>query len=249
MKVIAVKTRVVTPKACKLLELLEESLHNLEEKSVVAIAAKVAATCEGRVVPLEAADKDELVAQEAHLYLPSHLNRYGVTLAIAGGRVVASAGVDESNGNGNYVLWPSDPQATVNEVRAYLKKRFGLREVGVVITDSATQPLQWGTTGISLAYSGFEPVKGYVGKKDLFGRLFDYHKNSIQNGLAAAAALVGGEGDEQTPIVVLSDLDFVTFVDRDPTQQELADLLIEPEDDLYALMLKNVPWEKGKKPQ
>ncbi len=247
MKVTAIKTRIVAPKACTLFELLDESLQTLPEKSVVAIAAKIAATCEGRVVPVGEVAKDKLIAQEARWYLPSHLNRYGVTLAIAGGRIVASAGVDESNGNGHYVLWPSDPQATVNEVRAYLKKRFSLQEVGVIITDSATQPLQWGTTGIALAYSGFEPLKSYVGKKDLFDRPFDYHKNSIQNGLAAAAALVGGEGAEQTPIVVLSDLEFVAFVDHNPTSKELADLLIEPEDDLYALLLKNAPWQKGKK--
>lgn len=247
MKVQAIKTRIVTAKSCTLEELLDESLVELSEKSVLAIAAKVVATCEGRVVPIDDVSKDDLVAQESQLYMPSNLNRYGVTLAIADNRMVAAAGVDESNGNGNYVLWPSDPQAAVDEVRAYLQKRFDLKEVGVIITDSATRPLQWGTTGIALAYSGFQPLKGYVGQKDLFGRLFDYHKNSIQHGLAAAAALVGGEGAEQTPLVVLSELDFVEFVDRNPTKDELQELVIEPKDDIHYLLLKNVPWQKGKK--
>lgn len=247
MRVVPIKTRLVTSRACTLLELLDESIAEMPETSVLAIAAKVVATCEGRVVPLEGTNKDDLVAQEAQLYMPSSLNRYGVTLAIADNRMVAAAGVDESNGNGNYVLWPSDPQATVNQVRAYLQKRFGLKEVGVIITDSAIRPLQWGTTGIALAYSGFEPLKSYVGQKDLFGRPFDYHKNSIQHGLAAAAVLVGGEGAEQTPLAVLSELDFVNFIDRNPTKQELQDLVIEPKDDMYYLMLQNAPWQKGKK--
>lgn len=240
-----VKTRLVTPKSCTLQELLDESITELPEKSVVAIAAKIISMCEGRVVPLGSVEKDELVAKEAHLYVPSNLNRYGVTLAIIRSRMVVSAGVDESNGDGNYVLWPKDPQKTANEVRAYLRKRFNVKEVGVVITDSATRPLQWGTTGIAITYSGFEPLHSYIGAKDLFGREFDFHTNSIQNGLAAAAVLVGGEGAERTPFVVLSELDFVKFVDRDPTEAELKALDIDPEDDVYYLMLKGMPWRKG----
>jgi dihydrofolate synthase / folylpolyglutamate synthase len=241
-----IKTRLVTAKSCSLLDLIDEYITELPEKSVVAMAAKIVATCEGRVVPLGSVDKDELVAKESQQYMPSSLNRYGVTLAIARNRLVAAAGVDESNGNGHYVLWPVDPQKTVNEVRAHLSKKFGVKDLGVIITDSTTRPLQWGTTGVSIAYSGFEPLRSYVGEEDLFGRPFDYHKNSIQNGLAAAAVLVGGECTEQTPIVVLSELDFVEFVDRNPTEEELADQNIELEDDLYGLMLKDMPWQKGK---
>lgn len=246
MIVHAIKTRLVTMKACTLLDLLDDYIKELPEKSVVAIAAKIVATCEGRMVPLGSVEKDTLVEQESQLYMPSHLNRYNVTLAIARNRLVAAAGVDESNGNGNYVLWPSDPQKTVNEVRAYLRKRFNVKDVGVIITDSTTRPLQWGTTGVAIAYSGFEPIKSYIGEKDLFGRLFDYHTNSIQNGLAAAAVLVGGEGAERTPLMVLTELDFVDFVDHDPTEKELAAQNIEIEDDLYGLMLKGMPWQKGK---
>lgn len=241
-----IKTRLVTPRSCTLEELLDESITELPEKSVVAIAAKVISMCEGRVVLIDSIEKDELVASEAHLYVPSNLNRYGVTLAIIRSRLVVSAGVDESNGDGNYVLWPKDPQKTANEIRAHLRKRFKIKEVGVVITDSATRPMQWGTTGIAITYSGFEPLQSYVGNKDLFGREFDYHTNSIQNGLAAAAVLVGGEGAEQTPIVLLSELDFVKFVDHDPTDTELRALDIDPEDDVYYLMLKGMPWCKGR---
>lgn len=247
MIVRAIKTRLVTAKACSLIDLLEDYITELPEKSVVAIAAKIVSMCEGRVVPFGEVEKDTLVEQEAELFVPSNLNPYNVTLAIARGRMVAAAGVDESNGNGNYVLWPSDPQKTVNEVRAYLRKRFNVKDVGVIITDSTTRPLQWGTTGVAIAYSGFEPVRSYVGQKDLFGRLFDYHKNNIQNGLAAAAVLVGGEGAEQTPFVVLSELDFVDFVGHDPTSEELASQNITLEEDVYSLMLKAMPWQQGKK--
>jgi dihydrofolate synthase / folylpolyglutamate synthase len=245
MIVTPIKTRVVIQSACTIEELLDESLSTLPEASVVAIASKVVALCEGRVQPIDSIDKDKLVEREAHLFMPSSLSRYGVSLSIARDLLLASAGVDESNGNGNYVLWPSDSQASANKIRAYLQKRFGLKKVGVILTDSATRPLQWGTTGIALAHSGFVPLRDYIGTKDLFGLTFVYQKNNIQNGLAAAAALVGGEGAEQTPIVILSDLDFVDFIDRDPTAKELEDLKIDPKDDLYGLMLSGMPWQKG----
>jgi dihydrofolate synthase / folylpolyglutamate synthase len=246
MMVTSIKTRIVTSGSCTLTDLLDESITDLPERSVVAVASKVVAVCEGRTVPREGTDKDALVAQDAQFYLPSSTNRYNVALSITRNILVAAAGVDESNGNGEYILWPADPQADANTIRKYLRQKFGLKELGVIITDSATRPFQWGTTGIAIAYSGFEPLHDYRGQKDLFGRRLEYQTNNIQNGLAAAAAMVMGEGSEQTPLAILEELDFVAFVDHDPTEEELAHLRIEPEDDLYAPLLQGVPWRKGR---
>jgi dihydrofolate synthase / folylpolyglutamate synthase len=245
LKVIAIKTRIVTSGSYSLLDLLDESLADVPEHSVVAIASKVVALCEGRTVSREGIDKDSLVAKEAQLYLPSSANPYGVTLSVARNTLVVAAGIDESNSDGQYVLWPADPQASANQVREYLRKKFDRKQVGVIITDSATRPFQWGTTGISIAYSGFVPLRDYRGKEDLFGRKFEYHTDSVRNGLAAAAAVVMGEGSEQTPIVLLSELDFVDFVNHDPTEEELASLRIEPNEDVYSPLLKDAPWRKG----
>ena len=245
MIVTAIKTRKVTARACTLQELLDESLTELREGSVVAIASKVVALCEGRTAPLEGTDKDKLIAEQAQLFIPSPSNPYGVSLTVTRNTLVAAAGIDESNAGGQYVLWPADPQASANQARAFLRDKFGLKHVGVIITDSATRPFEWGTTGISIAYSGFEPVKDYIGEEDLFGRKLVYQKNNIQAGLAAAAAVVMGEGSEQLPIAVLSELDFVQFVEADPTADQLAALRIEPEADLYSPLLLSTPWQKG----
>lgn len=245
MIVRAIKTRLVTAKACTLQELLDESITELSEGSVVAIASKVVSLCEGRVAPMDTLDKDALVAKESQLYIPGSLNPYGVTLSVARDLLVVAAGIDESNSDGQFVLWPSDPQASVNEARAFLRQKFGLKELGVILTDSATRPFQWGTTGIAVAYSGIEPVHSYIGSEDLFGRTFGYQKNNIQNGLAAAATLVGGEGSEQTPIVVLEELGFVRFVEHDPTNEELEALRIDPDADVYSQLIKGAPWQKG----
>ena len=45
-----------------------------------------------------------------------------------------------------------------------------LKKVGVIITDSKTTPLRWGTSGVAISYSGFSPLKNYIGSPDIFGK-------------------------------------------------------------------------------
>ena len=66
-----------------------------------------------------------------------------------------------------------------------------------------------------LAYSGFRALNDYVGRPDLFGRPFTVSQADVAGGLAAATVLQMGEGAEQTPIAVLTELPFVQFQDRD----------------------------------
>jgi F420-0:gamma-glutamyl ligase len=161
--------------------------------------------------------------------------------------LIPTAGIDESNAHDVYVLWPKDAQATANEIRAYLKARFGVTNAGVLITDSTCQPLRRGTTGIYLAHSGFRALHNYIGQPDLFGRPFAVSQASVAGGLAAAAVLAMGEGTEQTPLALLSDLPAVTFVDADPDEAELTELHIQLDEDLFAPFLTAVEWLPGQK--
>ncbi|MDP2586143.1 MAG: coenzyme F420-0:L-glutamate ligase [Candidatus Levybacteria bacterium] len=246
MKIVSVKTHKITKKDKDIFVILDKYLPKIQDKSILAVTSKIVSITEGRLVKMESVDKDELIKQESQFYLPREQNRYNVSLTITRNMLAATAGIDESNGNGYYILWPKNPQQTVNKVREYLKKRFHLKNVGVIITDSKTSPLRWGVTSVALAYSGFKPLKDYIGKKDLFERKFEFEKLSIVDSLASAASVTMGEGAEQTPMAVISDLNFVEFQDRNPTKKELKELCISPEEDLYGPFLKNVRWKKGK---
>jgi putative folate metabolism gamma-glutamate ligase len=248
MKVTAIKTEKILPGSISLFEILDKYILDIKEKSVVAIASKIVAICEGRVVKKSSEEQKEVLAkQEAELYLPREYNQYGFMITINKNIMVASAGVDESNGNGYYVLWPSDPQKSANEVREYLVKKFNLSETGVVITDSKLTPLRWGVTGVAVAHSGFNALKNYIGTPDIFGRLMQAEKSNIADSLATAAVVEMGEGDEQQPLAVIDDLKFVEFQKRNPTEEELEALKIALEDDVYASLLTSVKWQKGKK--
>lgn len=249
MQVTAHRTPKLTSGTSSITDVLAGALPKLTERTVVAITSKVVALCEGRTVPLEGTDKDELIAREAAYYLPRSLSRYNVSFTITRDMLVPTAGIDESNGNGSYVLWPRNPQDSANAIRAFLCRHYNVQDVGVVLTDSALRPLRWGVTGMAIAFSGFEPVHDAIGTADLFGRKLQYTKEGIQDGLAAAATLVMGEGARQIPIVSITDIPFVTFIRRDPSAEELAALRIAPEDDLYGPFLTAVPWKNGRNQQ
>jgi putative folate metabolism gamma-glutamate ligase len=249
MKVTALKTELITAGVAELLPLLERVLDDLEEGSVIAVTSKIVSLCENSVIPLDQIDKNELVVRESDLYLPASLSKYGHHFTITNNTLIPMAGVDESNGDGQYVLWPKDVQATANRVRAWAKQKFGLSQIGVIITDSTCHPLRRGTNGIMLAYSGFRALNDYVGQPDLFGRPFTVSQADVAGGLAAAAVLQMGEGAEQTPIAVLTELPFVHFQDRDPTADELATVIIPLEEDLFAPFLRSVQWRRGTRHQ
>jgi len=247
MIVTPIKTKKVI-KGDELFSLLDDYLPNLKEKTILAVTSKVVSICEGRIIPADSVDKHELVKKESDFYLSEDLSDYGFSFTVVHNTLIPAAGIDESNGDGHYVLWPKDPQHSANEIRAYLKKRFNLNHVGVVITDSTAIPLHWGTKGIAISYSGFLPTNDYISTKDLFGRVLMVTKSNIADSLAAAAVLTMGEGSESTPIATIEDLSLVKFQGRNPTKEELEGFYTDHmKDDLFAPFLQNMGWQKGQR--
>lgn len=245
MLVKSIKTHKITKADTDLLKILDKYVEILNEGSVVVVASKIVAITQGRVVKASLEEKDELVKKEADYYIDKALHRSNLYITLKNDVVTFSSGIDESNNEEGLVLWPKNVQVAANEVRAFLKQKFGLKEVGVIITDMTVLPLRWGVIAGAIGYSGFNPLKDLRGKPDIFGQEFKFTKVGILNGLAAAAGVVMGEGSEQTPIAVIEDLPFVEFADKDPSKEELESLITNPEDDMYGPLFKNAPWQKG----
>lgn len=245
MIITPIKTPRVHSGSITLHDLIDDALTEVHGGSILVVSSKVAALCEGRTVPVATADRETLIAREADYYLPPGESAYGHHFTIIRGTLVGSAGIDESNGDGNYVLWPADPQKTANALRAHLAARFGLQNVGVIIVDSTSQPFRLGAVGIDIAHSGFEAVHSYVGEKDLFDRPYKVERANVASGLAAAATVAMGEGAEQTPLCLLTDLPFVRFQDHDPTPEELATSRLDMTSDLFEPFWRGVDWQTG----
>lgn len=243
-----VRTDRVTAGSISLLQFLDTALPTLHERTIVAVTSKVISLCDRRVVLVEGSDREELIRQESDLYYfpePSNTT-YRYHFTISHNTLAPAAGIDTSNGGGYYVLWPEDPHKSANLICAYLRQRFGLREVGVLVTDSTVFPSRWGTMGIALGYSGFFPTKNYIGTKDLFGKDLLLSKSNVAGGLASAAVVAMGEGAEQTPIAIIEDVPFVAFNERAPSDEELAGYYVSPlEDPPFAPFFRSARWENG----
>jgi len=239
-----IQTHKITPADESLIALIDQYVHEFSAGSILVITSKIISIIQKRLVSASS-NRQQLIEAEAEAYLPPRYSRYQVTLTIKEGQLIPNAGVDESNVGDQFVLWPADPQAVANRVRAHLAARFGVSDVGVLITDSRPLPLRWGVTGMAMVHSGFRAINDLIGEPDLFGRPLTMTKVNVMDGLATAAVLVMGEGNEQTPLAIAKEIPFVHFQPRDPTAEELQALRIAPEDDLYAPLLTAVPWVAG----
>lgn len=244
MIVNAIKTPKIRASKSLITDVIDRALPTVPQGSIIAIASKIVALCEGRVAPGNT-PKDDLIIQEADLFLPRSPENKNWMLTIAQNHLSPASGIDASNADDQFILWPSDPQISANSIRQHLAKR--VKNVGVVITDSTSLPLQRGVQGMALAYSGFEAFVDYRGQDDIFGRKMHITRANVAAGFAAAAVLAMGEGSEQTPIAVITDVPKVQFIDRNPNDDELRLWRVGMEEDIYAPLFKNVQWQQGGK--
>lgn len=244
MNIKAIKTRKFLPPKDDLWDLLS-AIKSLTENSVVVVTSKVVSIGERQCIPLTSISKDELIVEESDKYLPRRpedLTMY----TIKNNLLVAAAGIDESNGAGFYILWPKYPELSAKRIWQFLKEKFHLKNLGIIITDSRVTPLRRGVVGVAISYFGFKPLKDYRGKKDLFGRKFEMETSDIPDSLATAAVLEMGEGAECQPIAIITDVPYIEFIQKKyaPKNPDLAFEIPEKED-LFYPFLSSVKWKKG----
>lgn len=246
MKVTPLKSPIVHT-GDDLFAVIDRVLPPLAEKTVVVITSKVVALCEGAVVEKREAttgEKHNLVKQESELYTdPS--GPFDLMLTVKDQILAVNAGIDESNADGKYVLFPENPYKSAEKIWRYLLKKHHLKYLGVIIIDSRSFPLKWGTIGTALAHCGFSSLNNRIGDKDLFGIEMKMTQENVVEALAVAANFEMGEVDEAQPFAIVTDVSKVQFQNRPPTLAEIAELQISIHDDAYAPILKNAGWKKG----
>ena len=204
----------------------------VREELVLLVTSKIVSLAEERLVAHASIAKQDLVRREADVFFGEI--GHGCFLTVKENLLLPSAGIDESNSaTGDYILFPADPFASAEKLRQALQKRWGLQRLALLITDSHTSPLRRGVTGICLSYAGFKGVRSMVGKPDLFGRELRMTQMNLADGLAAAAVLMMGEGNESRPLAVIENapIEFSEKSDR-------AQLNMPLEEDLYYPLLR-----------
>lgn len=249
MKIKAYKTKILQAGE-PIEQLIIDTFDSIPENSIITIVSKAFSFAENRFVKKitgTTEEKHELAKQECDFYLDASVSRYNLLLTIKRNCMFFNGGIDESNSDDMYTLWPTDPQKSVNAVWNFIRSRYAVKNVGVIMTDSKTFPLSWGVVGHGIVFCGFNPLKDYRGTKDIFGREMQMERLSMVQSFATAACLEMGEGNEQRPIALISEIQQdVAWQDHVPTEAELAVLDITIDDDAFGPLLKNVDWQKGK---
>ncbi len=246
MNIQSIKTRILNPPQDDLISVIKETVLEIPENSILVITSKVVSIWLGRCVPIKNyASKDELVKEEADKYLERDLvPQRHVMHSIKNNLLIPSAGVDESNRTGYYILWPIDPMQTAADLHKTLQQHYKTKNFGILITDSHSVPLRRGMIGVSLSHFGFQPLKDYredPKRKKTLG----ITQSNLADGLAAAAVTVMGESNEQTPLALITDIAFINFGEQHAQIEPFGSFEVKENDDLYYPFLKNVPWKKG----
>lgn len=267
MQARSLKSSIVKPND-DLFTIIDEVISNdpqlkgqLPDGCVLAISSKIISYCQGRLVAKQKSEdkgfsreeardeKHALVKKEAELYIDPHSSKYDLMLTIKESTLSVNAGIDESNASLNgeecFILWPEKMQETLNAVWRYVRQKYGLKNFGVITTDSRSFPLRWGVVGTTIVYCGFKGLNNHIGEIDIFGREIKMVQVNVAEALGVTATFMMGEVGEITPFAILSDLDKVQFVDHEPTAEELETSKIAMEDDVYAPLLTKAAWQKG----
>jgi len=206
---------------------LKSSGQSLKNGDILVVASKVFSYSEKMLVDIK--DKNEfkkLVKKEA-----DHVFEEGdMVITLKNKILIPNAGIDNSNTpKGMVVLWPKDPFGSARAFRGKLKGKFGLKKLGIVISDSHCQPLRSGTTGIAIAWAGFEGVQDVRGTKDLYGKKMAYTQIAVADDIASAGNILMGETDASTPFVIVRGAP-VKFTEKKFSED---DYFISPKECIY----------------
>ena len=238
-----IKTRKFLPPRDDLWDLLSSSIKSLEEKSILVITSKLVSISEGRCIKTDLG-KDELAKKEADSYLPrEYVPGEWFLHTLKNGHLIASSGIDKSNSNGYFILWPKNPQKSAEKIWKFLREKYSVKKIGVIISDSHSIPLHRGLVGMCIGFFGFIPLRDYRGKKDIFGNKLLMSQTNIPDSLSASAVFEMGEGSEQTPLAIITDLD--SKVKFTKLKAENEPFQVPFKEDLFYPFLKSVPWKKG----
>lgn len=221
MEIIPIRVTAPIAAGVKLDEIIIQAVkrnsHHFEPGDILVIAQKVVSKAEGRVVRLSSIKptprakrlaqkhgKDpelmELILRESRELLVAK-NGIIITETLHG-FVCANSGIDQSNIRADSaVLLPANPDASAHVLRARIKEATGVN-IAVIITDTFGRAFRMGQTNVAIGLAGIEPIKSYIGSKDMFGRKLKVTEIAVADEVASASELVMGKA-EGIPIAIV----------------------------------------------
>lgn len=191
----------------------------LEDRDCLVVTQKIVSKAEGRLVPLDHADRAarrRLVESESVRILRKRGDL--VISETRHGFVCANAGVDLSNVEGGYAaLLPIDPDRSAKHIRDALRARYDIN-VAVIVSDTFGRPWRNGLTDVAIGVCGIAAVLDLRDTHDALGQVLQVTEVALADEIASAAELVMGKADS-VPAAIVRGLDGDWF--RDSSAREL----------------------------
>lgn len=242
MRIEAIKTGVFLENEA-LLPFIFKYVKKIREKSVLVITSKIIALSEGRTKEIDLSISHDKMRERIIKAESEYMLRTKYTwLTIKDGMVMSSAGIDESNANNKIILLPKNSFKIAHLIRQKLRKKYKIKNLGILITDSRLFPLRAGIVGAAIGYAGFKGVRDYRGTPDIFGRILKLSRTDVADSLATAAVLSMGEGRERQPLAIITNapIEFTEKINK-------KELMIDPREDLYQPLFARIKKVKNLK--
>jgi coenzyme F420-0:L-glutamate ligase / coenzyme F420-1:gamma-L-glutamate ligase len=203
---------------------IKDKNESLQENDVVIITHKIISKAEGRttdlrnIVPSEVSKKIssntgkdprlvELIISESNEIVK--IERDIIITETKHGFVCANAGIDTSNVgklSDHVLLLPDDPDESARSIRNDLNAKTGVN-VGIIISDTFGRPFRKGQVNIAIGVAGIDPIKSYIGKRDMYGKILRVTEIAIADEITSAAELVMGKSS-RVPVSIVRGYDF-----------------------------------------
>ena len=230
-------------------QIILDSVYQINEKihedDILVIAQKIISKSENRYVNLDEVTiskeakklseniKKDLRLLELILRESTSIIRQRNDLLIVetkNGFVCANAGIDRSNVSKEeniVLLLPKDPDRSAREIQEKIVKKTG-KNIGVIISDTFGRPFRNGQVNVAIGIAGINPLKSYIGTKDIFGKTLRVTEIAIADEIASAAELVM-EKSNKIPVAIIRGYKF----EKDNSNKGISLLLRNKEKDEF----------------
>ena len=198
---------------------IKDKNESLQENDIVVITHKIISKAEGRttdlrnIVPSEESKKIssntgkdprlvELIISQSNEIVK--IERDIIITETKHGFVCANAGIDTSNVgklSDHVLLLPDDPDESARDIRNDINAKTG-GNVGIIISDTFGRPFRKGQVNIAIGVAGIDPIKSYIGKRDMYGKILRVTEIAIADEITSAAELVMGKSS-RVPVSIV----------------------------------------------
>ncbi len=229
MEFLPIKTRPILPPKDCIFDIFDTYISDLKNWDVLFITSKIVAIHQWRCIKNWEISKKELIKKESeNIVLSDVVPWKDIYLTVKNKTLIPSAGIDESNGNWYLILWPNELEKITKEIHNYLCKKYNIKQLWVILTDSTTRPLRKGVTWISIYSYGIKTLQDKRGTKDVFWSNLEFTQINVVDAITSMAVYIMGEWAECTPILIWREIPWVKF-----GNYSYEDIPIDIKDDLY----------------